>query len=249
MSGHSKWSQIKRQKGVADNKRGALFTKLGREIVVAAKQSGGDPAANFRLRLAVQRAREANMPADTIDRAIKRAAGSEDGAQLEEITYEGYGPAGIAIMVETMTDNRNRTAANVRSLFDRGGGNLGESGSVAWQFKTQGVITLNASKGSTDDMELAAIDAGAVDVQSEDGEVTVYTERGDLEAVRRALTEAGFDVTGSELSLVPENTIELDEARSVQALKLLDRLESDDDVQKVYTNADFAESAMAAFNV
>jgi YebC/PmpR family DNA-binding regulatory protein len=249
MSGHSKWSQIKRQKGVADNKRGALFTKLGREIVVAAKQSGGDPAANFRLRLAVQRAREANMPADTIDRAIKRAAGSEDGAQLEEITYEGYGPAGIAIMVETMTDNRNRTAANVRSLFDRGGGNLGESGSVAWQFKTQGVITLNASKGNTDDMELAAIDAGAVDVQSEDGEVTVYTERGDLEAVRRALTEAGFDVTGSELSLVPENTIELDEARSVQALKLLDRLESDDDVQKVYTNADFAESAMAAFNV
>jgi YebC/PmpR family DNA-binding regulatory protein len=249
MSGHSKWSQIKRQKGVADNKRGALFTKLGREIVVAAKQSGGDPAANFRLRLAVQRAREANMPADTIDRAIKRAAGSEDGAQLEEITYEGYGPAGIAIMVETMTDNRNRTAANVRSLFDRGGGNLGESGSVAWQFKTQGVITLNASKGNTDDMELAAIDAGAVDVQSEDGEVTVYTERGDLEAVRRALTEAGFDVTGSELSLVPENTIELDEARSIQALKLLDRLESDDDVQKVYTNADFAESAMAAFNV
>lgn len=249
MSGHSKWSQIKRQKGVADNKRGALFTKLGREIVVAAKQSGGDPAANFRLRLAVQRAREANMPADTIDRAIKRAAGSEDGAQLEEITYEGYGPAGIAIMVETMTDNRNRTAANVRSLFDRGGGNLGESGSVAWQFKTQGVITLNASKGNTDDMELAAIDAGAVDVQSEDGEITVYTERGDLEAVRRALTEAGFDVTGSELSLVPENTIELDEARSIQALKLLDRLESDDDVQKVYTNADFAESAMAAFNV
>lgn len=249
MSGHSKWSQIKRQKGVADNKRGALFTKLGREIVVAAKQSGGDPAANFRLRLAVQRAREANMPADTIDRAVKRAAGSEDGAQLEEITYEGYGPAGIAIMVETMTDNRNRTAANVRSLFDRGGGNLGEAGSVAWQFKTQGVITLNASKGNTDDMELAAIDAGAVDVQSEDGEVTVYTERGDLEAVRRALTEAGFDVTGSELSLVPENTIELDEARSVQALKLLDRLESDDDVQKVYTNADFAESAMAAFNV
>ncbi len=248
MSGHSKWSQIKRQKGVTDVKRGALFTKLGREIAVATKQGGGDPVANFRLRLAVQRAREANMPADTIDRAIKRAAGSDDGAQLEEITYEGYGPAGIAIMVEAMTDNRNRTAASVRSLFDRGGGNLGEAGSVAWQFKAQGVITINASKGSTEDMELAAIDAGAVDVQSEDGEVTVYTERAELEVVRRALTEAGFEVTGSELSLVPEITVELDEAKSIQALKLLDRLESDDDVQKVYTNADFAESAMAAFN-
>ncbi|MHB8574531.1 MAG: YebC/PmpR family DNA-binding transcriptional regulator [Dehalococcoidia bacterium] len=248
MSGHSKWSQIKRQKGVTDAKRGAMFTKFGREIVVAAKQGGGDPAANFRLRLAVQRAREANMPADTIDRAIKRAVGSGEIEVLDEITYEGYGPGGIAIMVDAMTDNRNRTAASVRSILDRGGGNLGESGSVAWQFKSQGVITVSPGKHDPEAIELAAIDAGAEDVQSDDEEVTVYTERTELEAVRRALMDAGFEVTNAELSLVPENTVELDESKSIQALKLLDKLESDEDVQKVYTNAEFAESAMAAFN-
>ena len=248
MSGHSKWSQIKRQKGVADVRRGAVFTKLGREIVVAAKQGGGDPTANFRLRLAVQRAREANMPADTIDRAIKRAAGGGEGAELEEIAYEGYGPGGIAIMVEAMTDNRNRTVASIRSTFDRGGGNLGETGSVAWQFVGRGVIRVDARGKDSDDIELAAIDAGAEDVQSEDSEVIVYTNRGSVEAVRRGLTDAGYEVTASDLHLVPENTVELDEAKSIQALKLLDKLEADDDVQNVYTNADFAESAMEAFN-
>lgn len=248
MSGHSKWSQIKRQKGVADVRRGAVFTKLGREIVVAAKQGGGDPTANFRLRLAVQRAREANMPADTIDRAIKRAAGGGEGAELEEIAYEGYGPGGIAIMVEAMTDNRNRTVASIRSTFDRGGGNLGETGSVAWQFVGRGVIRVDARGKDSDDIELAAIDAGAEDVQSEDSEVIVYTDRGSVEAVRRGLTDAGYEVTASDLHLVPENTVELDEAKSIQALKLLDKLEADDDVQNVYTNADFAESAMEAFN-
>ncbi|HEY8819741.1 MAG TPA: YebC/PmpR family DNA-binding transcriptional regulator [Dehalococcoidia bacterium] len=248
MSGHSKWSQIKRQKGVADVRRGAVFTKLGREIVVAAKQGGGDPTANFRLRLAVQRAREANMPADTIDRAIKRAAGGGEGAELEEIAYEGYGPGGIAIMVEAMTDNRNRTAASIRSTFDRGGGNLGETGSVAWQFVARGVVRVDARGKDSDDIELAAIDAGAEDVRSEDSEVIVYTERGSVEAVRRGLTDAGYEVTASDLHLVPENTVELDEAKSIQALKLLDKLEADDDVQNVYTNADFAESAMEAYN-
>jgi len=248
MSGHSKWSQIKRQKGVTDVRRGATFTKLGREIAVATKQGGHDPAANFRLRLAVQRAREANMPADTIERAIKRASGGEGGAELEEITYEGYGPGGIAIMVEAMTDNRNRTAASIRSTFDRGGGNLGESGSVAWQFNARGIITVSVAKADPEEIELTAIDAGAVDVQTEDGEVQVVTERKDLEAVRKVLADAGLQVTSADLSLVPENTVELDEGRSTQALRLLDKLESDDDVQKVYTNAEFAESAMAAFN-
>lgn len=247
MSGHSKWSQIKRQKGAADAKRGATFTKLGREIAVAARQGGGDPAANFRLRLAVQRARDANMPADTIERAIKRAVGGGEAESLDEVTYEGYGPGGIAILVEAMTDNRNRTAASIRSIFDRGGGNLGESGSVAWQFKSRGVISVNAP-GKEEEVELAAIDAGAVDVQSEEGEVQIYTEREDLEAVRRALSEAGFEVSSAELSMVPDVTIDLDEQKSVTALKLLDKLENDDDVQKVYTNAEFAESAMAAFN-
>ncbi len=247
MSGHSKWSQIKRQKGAADAKRGAVFTKLGREIVVAARQGGGDPAANFRLRLAIQRARDANMPADTIERAIKRAVGSGEAENLDEVTYEGYGPGGIAILVEAMTDNRNRTAASIRSIFDRGGGNLGESGSVAWQFKARGVITVNA-QDNEEEVELAAIDAGAVDVQSDGGEVQIYTERDDLEAVRRTLSESGFEVTSAELTMVPDVTIDLDEQKSVTALKLLDKLENDDDVQKVYTNAEFAESAMAAFN-
>ncbi len=247
MSGHSKWSQIKRQKGAADAKRGAVFTKLGREIVVAARQGGGDPAANFRLRLAIQRARDANMPADTIERAIKRAVGSGEAENLDEVTYEGYGPGGIAILVEAMTDNRNRTAASIRSIFDRGGGNLGESGSVAWQFKARGVITVNA-QDNEEEVELAAIDAGAVDVQSDGGEVQIYTERDDLEAVRRALSESGFEVASAELTMVPDVTIDLDEQKSVTALKLLDKLENDDDVQKVYTNAEFAESAMAAFN-
>ena len=247
MSGHSKWSQIKRQKGAADARRGAVFTKLGREIAVAARQGGGDPAANFRLRLAVQRARDANMPADTIDRAIKRAVGGDASESLDEVTYEGYGPGGIAILVEAMTDNRNRTAASIRSIFDRGGGNLGESGSVAWQFKARGLITV-AAPGKEEEVELAAIDAGAVDVQSDEGEVQIYTEREELEAVRRALSEAGFEISSAELSMVPDVTIDLDDARSATALKLLDRLESDDDVQKVYTNAEFAESAMAAFN-
>jgi YebC/PmpR family DNA-binding regulatory protein len=249
MSGHSKWSQIKRQKGAADAKRGAAFTKLGRELVVAAKQGGPDPAANFRLRLAVQRAREANMPADTIERAIKRATGGGEGGDLDEVTYEGYGPGGIAIMVEAMTDNRNRTAASIRSIFDRGGGNLGQSGSVSFQFKAQGVITIKVDRThSSDEIELAAIDAGAADVEDGDGEVRIVTERSDLEAVRRTLAEAGMEVTSAELTLEPENTVELDDAKSVQALKLLDKLDADDDVQKVYTNAEFAESAMAAYN-
>lgn len=248
MSGHSKWSQIKRQKGVTDAKRGAVFTKLGRELAVAAKQGGPDPLANFRLRLAVQRAREANMPADTIERAIKRATGGGDAAELEEITYEGYGPGGIGILVDAMTDNRNRTAASIRSIFDRAGGSLGESGSVAWQFDSRGVITVNVAKAGSEEIELAAIDAGAVDVQEGDGEVQVITNRADLEAVRRALTDTGLDIVSAELSFVPTNTVELDEAKSVQALKLLDKLENDDDVQKVYTNAEFTEAAIAALN-
>ncbi|HLZ72963.1 MAG TPA: YebC/PmpR family DNA-binding transcriptional regulator [Dehalococcoidia bacterium] len=247
MSGHSKWSQIKRSKGAADARRGAVFTKLGREIAVAARQGGGDPAANFRLRLAVQRARDANMPADTIDRAIKRAVGGGEAESLAEVMYEGYGPGGIAILVEAMTDNRNRTAASIRSIFDRGGGNLGESGSVAWQFKSRGVISISAP-GKEEEVELAAIDAGAIDVQSDDGEVQIYTEREELEAVRRALSEAGFEIASAELSMVPDLTVDLDEARSATALKLLDKLENDDDVQKVYTNAEFAVAAMAAFN-
>jgi len=248
MSGHSKWSQIKRAKGANDAKRGALFTKLGREIAIAVKQGGPEPAGNVRLRLAVQRARDNNMPADTIDRAIKRAAGSGDEAALEEITYEGYGPGGIAVMVEALTDNRNRTAASMRAIFERGGGSLGTSGSVAWQFKSRGQIVVVANGTEPEEIELAAIEAGATDVQADADEVTVETEPTELENVRKTLSEQGLNVSSAEISLIPENTVELDESKSTQALKLLDRLESDDDVQKVYTNADFAEAAMAAFD-
>jgi YebC/PmpR family DNA-binding regulatory protein len=248
MSGHSKWSQIKRAKGANDAKRGALFTKLGREIAIAVKQGGPEPAGNVRLRLAVQRARDNNMPADTIDRAIKRAAGSGDEAALEEITYEGYGPGGIAVMVEALTDNRNRTAASMRAIFERGGGSLGTSGSVAWQFKSRGQIVVVANGTEPEEIELAAIEAGATDVQADADEVTVETEPTELENVRKTLSEQGLNVSSAEISLIPENTVELDESKSTQALKLLDRLESDDDVQKVYTNADFAEVAMAAFD-
>ena len=191
-----KWSQIKRQKGVNDSKRGQLFTKLGREITIAARDGGGDPNANFRLRLALQRARESNMPMDNIDRAIKRGTGGGEGAALEEITYEGYGAGGAAVMVEAMTDNRNRAASDIRGAFTRGGGSLGETGCVAWLFDTRGVITLDIGDADPDELSLAAIDAGAEDVQVEDGALEVYTQPSDMEAVRQALETSKLNITG-----------------------------------------------------
>lgn len=249
MSGHSKWAQIKRQKGVTDVRRGAIFTKLSREITVAAKQGGGgDPDTNFRLRLAVQKARENNMPADNIERAIKRATGGGDGAELQEITYEGYGPNGIAILVEALTDNRNRTVAEVRSAFTRGGGSLGEAGSVAWQFENRGVVTVEAGGHDPEEITLAAIDAGAEDVEEHDGTVEILTAPASLEAVRKALLDAGYEVSSAELSMTPSTPISLDASVSAQVLKLLERLEDLDDVQRVYSNADFAEEAIAAYS-
>ena len=250
MAGHSKWAQIKRQKGVADARRGALFTKLSREITVAAKQGGPDPEANFRLRLAVQRAREANMPAENIERAIKRAVGggTGEGGELQEVVYEGYGPHGVAILVECLTDNRNRTVSEVRSVFTRGGGSLGETGSVAWQFDSRGVITVETNGRDPDEVSLAAIDAGAEDVNVSGTTVEVYTAPADLEAVRKALLDAGYRVTSAELSMVPKTTVHLEGAQAEQVLRLLDRLEDLDDVQRVYSNADFAEETLAAYS-
>lgn len=245
MSGHSKWAQIKRQKGVADVRRGQLFTKLGREITVAARQGGADMDANFRLRLAVQRARDGNMPSDTIDRAIKRGAGGSDGAELQEITYEGYGPGGTAIMVDALTDNRNRSAAELRAAFTRGGGSLGESGCVAWQFDNRGVITVDAGTSDREAIELAAIDAGAEDVSSDDDTVEIVTAAGDLEHVRRALSEQGFTISSAETAMVPRSTVELDAKDGTQAVRLLDRLEELDDVQRVYSNAEFPDEVLA----
>src|SRR6476659_8887522 len=209
MSGHSKWSTIKRQKGANDAKRGALFTKVAREISVAARQGGGDPDANYRLRLAIEKARSVNMPADNIKRTIEKATGGGEGEQFEEIVYEGYGSGGVAVLVEAATDNRNRTAAEVRSIFTKTGGQLAGSGAVSWQFEPRGLITI-ARDGSVDadEVALAAIDAGAEDVDTDSDEsIDIYTSPGDLEAVRNALAGAGVPVDSAENTMVARQTV------------------------------------------
>lgn len=244
MSGHSKWAQIKRQKGVNDARRGQLFTKLGREISVAAREGGPDPDGNFRLRLAIQHARENNMPMDNIDRAIKRGTGGgEGGANFEEITYEGYGPGGAALMVQALTDNRNRTAAEVRSVFTRGGGNLGESGCVAWIFDPKGQIIIPLDSKDPDEVQLEAIDAGADDVVQDEDSLIVYTEPASLEAVRRTLEAKGLPVNDAEQTMVPKTQVELDDHTSEQMARLLEKLEDLDDVQSVYANAIISDAA------
>ena len=248
MSGHSKWAQIKRQKGANDAKRGQLFTKLGREITIAARDGGGDPNANFRLRLAVQHARESNMPMDNIERAIKRGAGGGEGAALEDIIYEGYGVAGAAILVEAMTDNRNRAAAEIRSVFTRHGGSLGESGCVSWLFDSRGIITVEIGKEDPDDLALTAIDAGAEDVKVEDGTLEVYTEPTDLDVVRQALETKKVTIANAELSMIPKTTLELDSKATITVMKMVERLEELDDVQRVFSNIEVSEEALAEYS-
>ncbi len=247
MSGHSKWAQIKRQKGANDAKRGQMFTKLGREIMVAARQGGGDPEANFRLRLAIQKARESNMPMENIERAIKRATGTSDSAALEEVIYEGYGPGGAAVMVEAMTDNRNRTVSEIRNVFTRNGGSLGETGCVAWLFEPRGVITIAADGQDPDELALMAIDAGAEDVRTDGNTVEVYTDPSQLEAVRDALRERKINVVSAESSMIPKTSLELDENEALRNLKLMDKLEELDDVQAVHTNVDFPEEILEKY--
>jgi YebC/PmpR family DNA-binding regulatory protein len=247
MSGHSKWAQIKRQKGANDAKRGQLFTRLGREIVVAAREGGGDPNANFRLRLAIQRARESNMPADNIERAIKRGTGGGESGDLDEITYEGYGPGGGAVIVQVMTDNRNRAAGEVRNVFTKNGGNLGESGSVAWQFDDRGVITVACNGHDAEEIELLAIDAGAVDIQADGDQIEIQTDLADLERVRQALESQHLEIINAERALVPKTTVALDSKHAAQMLRLVDRLEELDDVQKVYSNVDIADEDVEAY--
>ncbi len=252
MSGHSKWHSIRRSKGVLDQKRGALFTKVAREITVAAREgNSGDPDMNFRLRLAVDKAKQANMPSDNIQRAIDRGLGKGGEAQLEEVTYEGYAPGGIAIIVQAATDNRNRTAAEVRSTFTKGGGNLGESGSVAWMFANKGLITVEFPQGKKfdpDEVMLQAIDAGADDVEVDGNEVEVYTAFEDLNAVRTALQQAGLPITNVERLMKPTMPFTPDnETTAMAALRLLEKLEDLDDVQKVYTNLDVSEELVDKF--
>lgn len=247
MSGHSKWAQIKRQKGVNDARRGQLFTKVGREITVAAREGGGDPDANFRLRLAVQKAREVNMPQDNIQRAIHRGTGADkEGGQLEELFYEGYGPGGVAMMVQVLTDNRNRAAADVRNVFTRGGGNMGEGGSVAWMFDQKGLITVELDGASAEEAEMTAIDAGADDIQESDGVLDVYTEKTDLDSVRKTLDGQRLKISSAELVIVPKTTMDLDEKAATSVAKLIDRLEELDDVQRVFVNAEISDEIMAA---
>lgn len=249
MSGHSKWAQIKRQKGVNDARRGQLFTRLGREIIVAVREGGsGDPNANFRLRKAVDAARAANMPMDTIDRAIKRALGGGEGTQLEEITYEGYTPGGAAVLIYAVTDNRNRTAAEVRNVFNKNGGNLGENGCVDWIFEQRGVIEIELEGKDPDELSLEAIDAGAEDVEpvhEGDETLTAYTMAAEVETVKGQMEAHKLKVTRAETALIPKTTVELDEKASIQALRMIERLEELDDVQDVHTNAEFNETALS----
>jgi YebC/PmpR family DNA-binding regulatory protein len=247
MSGHSKWHSIKHQKGVADARRGQLFTKLTRELIIAAREGGGSPDMNFRLRLAVQKARDNNMPTDNIDRAVKKGTGEIEGGALTELTLEGYGPGGTAIMVNALTDNRNRTIQEVRSTFTRHGSSLGESGCVSWIFDSKGVITIKAEGVDADELALSAIDAGAEDVKVEDNYVEVYTTPEELEKVRKALEEQGMDIETSEVSMMPKNTVELDEKDATQALKLMEKLEENDDVQNVFSNADFPDAVLESY--
>ena len=245
MSGHSTWSTIKRQKGANEAKRGALFTKLGKEITIAARAGGGDPDANYRLRLAVDKARTANMPADTIKRAIERATGGDKAIEYEEITSEGYGPGGVALLIETATDNKNRTAAEVRSILSKAGGQLAGQGSVAWQFESRGVINVEGGSGDPDDIALAAIDAGATDVDTETDPIEIATEATDLANVQSSLEAAGVKVDSAELAMVATTPIEveLDKARS--NLKLIEALEDSDDVQRVTANFELPDEILA----
>lgn len=247
MSGHSKWSSIKHQKGATDAKRGQLFTKLTREIIIAVREGGINAEVNFRLRLAVQKARDNNMPTDNIERAIKRGSGDLEGVILSELTLEGYGPGGTAILVNGLSDNRNRTIQDVRNIFSRQGGSLGENGCVAWLFDSKGVITLKADSSDPDDVALSAIDAGAEDVKVEGNYVEIYTAPEDLEAVRAALEKQSLVITSAEVSMVPKTTVPLDEKPALQALKLLDKLENLDEVQNVFSNADFPDSVLEAY--
>ncbi len=245
MSGHSKWSTIKRQKGANDAKRGALFTKVAREIAVAARAGGGDPDANYRLRLAMDKARSINMPADNIKRAIERATSSAEGEQYEEIVYEGYGSGGVAILVEAATDNRNRTAAEVRSIFSKAGGQLAGTGAVAWQFEPRGLITVAREGIDPDEVALAAIDAGAVDVDVESDPIEIYTEPHDLEAVRKALDGAGVAVDEAEAAMLAKQTVVLDAEHVRKTMRLVELLEDIEDVQRVTTNVDIPEELLA----
>jgi YebC/PmpR family DNA-binding regulatory protein len=246
MSGHSKWSTIKRKKSAEDAKRGKIFTRVARELTLAAREGGGDPDTNPSLRLAIDKARAANMPKDNIERAIKRGTGELEGGQLEEICYEGYAPHGVALLVKCLTDNRNRTLSEVRRVFNRSGGSLAEAGAVAWMFDTKGYLTVARDDLDPDDIFMMAIDAGAEDIEVSDEFVEVYTLPGDLHMVREGLIGSGLTVEDAELSQVPKTLMTLDEKETLQIMNMIETLEELDDVQEVYSNLDISEEILAA---
>jgi YebC/PmpR family DNA-binding regulatory protein len=244
MAGHSKWANIKHRKAAQDAKRGKVYTKLAKEITVAAREGGGDPEFNSRLRAAIEKAKKFNMPKENIERAIKRGTGEIAGEIYEEVTYEGYGPGGVAIIVKCLTDNRNRTASEVRHAFSKHGGNLGTSGCVSWMFERKGVITVPAERYDEDTVMIAAIEAGADDVVRENGQFVIYTQPQDLEDVRRAVLDAGIEIEEARPDLIPRNTTRVEGETAIKVLKLLEILEDLDDVQEVYSNFDMPEEVM-----
>jgi YebC/PmpR family DNA-binding regulatory protein len=241
MSGHSKWATIRRKKGALDAKRGKLFTKLIKELTIAAREGGGDPSGNPRLRLAVDNAKAANMPADNIERAIKKATGELEGITISELTYEGYGHGGIALLIEVATDNKNRTVAEVRHVFSKHGGNMGESGSVAWMFEKKGVISLPRQIKSEDEMMEIALNAGAEDLHTEDEFYEIQTDVESFEPVRKALLEKKLTIENASLQWIAKNTINITGENAEKMMKLIELLEDCDDVQNVFSNADFDE--------
>ncbi len=244
MSGHSKWSTIKRKKGAIDAKRGKIFTKIAKEISLAARLGGGDPDANSRLRQAVLAARDENMPKDNIDRAIKKGVGELGSVTYEEITYEGYGPGGVALMVEVMTDNKNRTVAEVRHILSKHGGNLGENGCVSWIFSKHGSILIDKKQIGEDELMELALEAGAEDVREEENEFEVLTDPLSFEGVRKVLEEKGLKFLEAKVTMIPQNLVKLDGTKAEQMLKMMEKLEDNDDIQHVYANFDIADDVM-----
>ncbi|HMQ50933.1 MAG TPA: YebC/PmpR family DNA-binding transcriptional regulator [Anaerolineae bacterium] len=244
MSVHSKWSTIKRKKGAEDAKRGKIFTRIARDLMLAAR-SGGDPNSNPTLRLAIDKARGANMPKDNIERAIKKGTGELEGGNVEEITYEAYGPHGIPILIECLTDNRNRTLSDVRRVLNKGNGNMAEAGAVAWMFDTKGYISIERTDQDPDEVFMMAVEAGAQDVEIGDEAIEIYTAATDLHAVSTALTEQGLKIAESQLSQVPKNEIELGQKETLQVMGIIEQLEELDDVQQVYSGLAISDAALA----
>ena len=248
MSGHSKWSSIKHKKGAADAKRGKIFTKLIKEITVAARMGGGDPDGNPRLRAAIVAAKAENMPKENIDRGIKKGTGELEGVNYEEASYEGYGPGGVAILLDCLTDNKNRTVADVKHLFERHGGNLGEPGCVAWIFEQKGLIVLGKEKVDEEQLFDVALEAGAEDVKEEDDEFEIITDPSDFESIKKAIEEADFPYTMAEVTKIPKNMVKVEGKKAQQMLNLIQTLEDHDDVTHAYANFDIPDDVMEAMN-